>query len=60
MPERLVSRAQNAAKAIVALATPVITQLVVDSLADLSTSTEIGITALATALIVYFTPNKEA
>lgn len=51
-------RALESAKAIVGLATPVLTQLAVDTLADLSSSTELGIAAAATAALVWLTPNK--
>lgn len=60
MKNKIIDKGAKAAKAIVALATPVLTTLALDVLAELSQGTEVGIAAAATALIVWLTPNRTA
>lgn len=55
---RIAQKAAEAAKAIVGLATPIVTQLVIDILAEVSDAAQVAIVAGATALMVWLVPNK--
>lgn len=54
------TRIRESAKAIVAVVTPIISTLVVDLLADVSRDSEVGIAAVATAILVWLVPNTKA
>lgn len=54
----LIDRAKGAAKAIVAIVTPIATAAALEAVAELSSSTDTLVAALATAVLVYLTPNK--
>lgn len=54
----ITQKARVAAKAIVAVATPILVDLVVDVMAELSAGLQTAIVAGATGLVVYLVPNK--
>ena len=54
----ITQKAAEAAKAIVAVATPILVDLVVDVMAELSAGLQTAIVAGATGLVVYLVPNK--
>ena len=54
----IINQAKASLKAIVALATPIITVLIVDAAADLETAVIGWIAAAATAVTVWIAPNK--
>ena len=56
---KIINRAAEAAKAIVAAATPIVTAAVVDILAELSTLATGAIAAGATMLTVWLVPNRK-
>jgi hypothetical protein len=57
--DAIIDKLANAAKAVVAAATPIITAVVTEVVADLGVMATTGIAAGATALVVYLTPNKQ-
>jgi hypothetical protein len=57
---KLIARAHQSAKAIVALVPPVLTLLAVDALQIVSESAEVGIASVATAVLVWLTRNAPA
>jgi hypothetical protein len=57
--DAIIAKLANAAKAIVGAATPIITAVVTEVVADLSVLATSAIAAGATALLVYLTPNKD-
>ena len=54
----IINQAKGSLKAIVALATPIVTVLVVDAAAELETAVIGWIAAAATAITVWLAPNK--
>lgn len=59
MTDRLIARARVAAKAIVAAVTPIVVALVADVAAELSTTGQGLVAAVATAAVVWLTPNAK-
>ena len=57
--DAIVAKLLNAAKAIVAAATPIITAVILEVVADLGVLATSAIAAGATGAIVWLTPNKE-
>jgi hypothetical protein len=56
---RIRTRAAQAAKALVAVATPIIVAAIADIVADVQAGVVAAITAAITGAVVYSTPNKE-
>lgn len=56
---RIRTRAAQAAKAIVAVATPIIVAAITDIVADVQADVVAAITAAITGSLVYLTPNKQ-
>jgi hypothetical protein len=56
---RIRVRAAQAAKALAALATPIIVAAIIDIVADVQAGVVAAITAAITGAVVYSTPNKE-
>lgn len=56
---RIKTRAAQAAKAIVAVATPIIVAAISEIVADVQADVVAAITAALTGVVVYATPNKE-
>jgi len=54
----IINQAKGSLKAIVALATPIITVLIADATAELETAAIGWIAAAATAITVWLAPNK--
>lgn len=54
----IIARLAEAAKALVAAATPIVTVAVTDILADVSKVAQTGITSLASLVLVYITRNR--
>lgn len=52
------NRALEAAKALVAVATPIVTSAIIDIIADIQRGVLVAIAGGATGLTVYFTRNK--
>ena len=57
--DAIVAKLLNAAKAIVAAATPIITAVILEVVADLGVLATSAIAAGAAGAIVWLTPNKE-
>lgn len=54
----MLDKARESAKALVAVATPIVSALITDLLLDMSTKSTGWIASVATVITVWLTPNK--
>ncbi len=56
--DKLVARVREAAKAVAAVVTPIATTALLEAVGELSTSNDVLVASIATAIAVYLVPNK--